>query len=469
MVSTDGIVKAIAASKRWETKGRDLPDLIRAADYRSYPEATATCVRDRLSAGASRSAYKFPYPKGETQTREFVLADPLDDLALRYLAGPAVAHTDALLSRQVLTYRLDKNPPGWRCRLPGPSVARRRDEARAFVLSDSFGGLGVSDIRSFYNSIDRVVLAALLESCCPRGTAIQRLLWWLDELSARTGVPGLPIGPEASGLLANAYLLPLDHELGRLTTFFRVTDDLWIFVGGAEEWVASLAMVDFMLSELGLVRSTEKTDFMDDPGIALSFVRDPVLSTVDAAFMFDQELGREAVRDLVDQIQADPLPSLQRLRYALNASRRLRDTYATSLLLARPELMELDPRVCGDYLCEVARMSRRKPLEPFLPLLERASSPRTEAVRLQLLRALGLRSWGRDEGNLFEGFARMRCVPPNTRGYALLAWSRTPSRSTDDAVDIAVIQDEPLDVRRGAVLSLTACPNTAERNRAASR
>jgi hypothetical protein len=248
-----------------------------------------------------------------------------------------------------------------------------------------------------------------------------------------------------------------------------VTDDVWVFAEGQIDWEDTLKMMDFVLTSVGLERSTEKTEYIDDPLRALQVVRDHRLSAADAAFAVGNDLGREAVRDIVDVMSVEEVPSLARFRYALNASRRLCDSYVTELLLDRQTLMELDPRAVGEYVSALARNARRL-AEPFLQVLESPTTERTQAVHLHLLRAFGLREWGRAEGKIFERLFRDGSLSPATRGFAFLALARAPrSRSASDAVDVAVTNTEPLDVRRAAVLSLRLCQDDKERDRAAVR
>lgn len=51
------------------------------------------------------------------------------------------------------------------------------------------------------------------------------------------GAPGgLPIGPEASGLLGNIVLLGLDKAISyRVRGHIRYTDDSWMFLGAETE------------------------------------------------------------------------------------------------------------------------------------------------------------------------------------------------------------------------------------------
>lgn len=417
--------------------------------------------------GQPRSVEVFPYPKPSGGVRQFVHGDALDELALRYIASDVVTHADSLVPDRVLTYRLERQGSGWRCRHAGNDVRRRRESVCAFAMSSDFGGLGVGDVRSYYGSIPRVQLGELIIDAGASPAEAGRLLGWIDACMERASVSGIPIGPEASGLLANLYLLPLDHELARMgLNYFRVMDDFWVLAASELQWSEALKVGDFVLQALGLTRADEKTIFMRDPEEAYLYALDGVLSAIDAAFAASAHLGLQAVRNLVDFIRAEPDPAVAHFRYAVRSSRRLEDQYAAELLEDRPDLIQIDPRAAGDYIRVLARR-KRSYVEPFLAVAADPINDRTMAVQLHLLRAFIERSWGRAEGALFEQRVADASLPGRVRAFAILARARTPGWSASDAVDVATA-NLPLDIRRAAVAGLRWIASDKTRRAAAA-
>jgi hypothetical protein len=85
-----------------------------------------------------------------------------------------------------------------------------------------------TDVVACYPSILPPAVADGLERCGAPATAVERCTRVLDELAAE-GVRGLPVGPAASAILANAVLTTGDATLQRLgLPFVRWVDDWWI-------------------------------------------------------------------------------------------------------------------------------------------------------------------------------------------------------------------------------------------------
>lgn len=101
-----------------------------------------------------------------------------------------------------------------------------------------------TDVAECYRSIDPgVVERALRRLRCDPGEIVELL-----DRFARAGVPGLPIGPDASAILANAVLEPADRAVRRTDTrFVRWVDDYVL------EGSASARALDALGEELGRI------------------------------------------------------------------------------------------------------------------------------------------------------------------------------------------------------------------------
>lgn len=452
MVQTDTIGGCVAASESWE-KRRDLPDIVDLEDYRKFSSVSSRLIQRELALGFEPDVEAFPYPKWPTGVRTFVVGNGIAELTLRYLVSAVIPHIDRALSTKVVNYRLAVPPPAWHCH--PPDISGRRENAVRRIQSDDFEGMGIFDVRSFYPSIDVEVLGELLVAIDADEAVVRRLCDALVAFVDSVGLGGIPIGPEASGPLGNAYLLPIDAELQSMgVDFYRLTDDVWTFATLTSPWSAILSRVDVVIEALGLELAKEKTDFFPQPVDAIRYVTDALISATDGWLEFGRDVGVEVLRIFVDTLEDDPAPTPRRFRFAMNRSRALSDMYAVEVLTRRTDLLETDPRSAGDYLRTAARKKRRY-VEPLLPYVEKAPAPRTEAVHLHLLRALSVRPWGRPEADLFEKIFRDVARPVLSRAWALLAHLRArPRIPAADAVDIAVDSDQPLTIRRAAVLGL---------------
>jgi hypothetical protein len=464
-VKATAIEEAVRGSKYWETRGNDIPDVIDAQDYRDFPEATGLIVGRRVATAEPRWAESFPYPKSHAGVRQFVLTDALDNFALRYIATSVVTLADSRLGANVISSRLQRTGDGWFTGFPS-ALRTRVDAALAHIDDASFCGFGVADITSYYQNINRPRLWELQDALGANPGAVAAISHWLDAMMAKARVEGLPIGHESSAVLANSFLLPFDGELTRVgLSFYRLMDDSWLLPSSLASWQTFRSVGSFVLDDLGLEFAPTKTKLITDRDEAYCYVRDSLLTYVQAALDFDDAVGLVAIQHLVDVVHDDPQPSAARFRFAIRASRRRADPYAVHVLAARPELLELDPHVAGDYIRLLATRARRH-VTPFVP---EAFAPRTDrraAVQLLVLRAMSELRWGSAEATDLDRLLADPSTPTPIRSIALVVRSRAPGWSADDAVDIA-IGNESFVLRRAAVVSLREVANERKRARAA--
>lgn len=108
------------------------------------------------------------------------------------------------------------------------------------------------DVRKFFYSIDRQILAAILR----RKIKDTRLLRVMDLFMTGIGERGIPIGNLLSQLYALAYLNPADHFIKRelrVKHYVRYVDDMVLIGLGREEALKAKAAIEIFLREnLGL-------------------------------------------------------------------------------------------------------------------------------------------------------------------------------------------------------------------------
>jgi hypothetical protein len=70
-----------------------------------------------------------------------------------------------------------------------------------------------TDVAQYYPSVSTPILEKLLcdNSCAP--SAVRRIVQALEYWQRVEGLNGLPIGVEASAVLGNVYLAPVDHAI----------------------------------------------------------------------------------------------------------------------------------------------------------------------------------------------------------------------------------------------------------------
>jgi hypothetical protein len=202
----------------------------------------------------ARAPLTYTIPKRGGGLRLMARLAPPDARLWEGLAREAGPRVEDALGDEVLANRGPFRPALRRARGLAEDLARRSEA----ILH--------TDVAAFYPSIDPSVLAGSLGGCGvePR-TA--RLAGSLSEAWSGHGVPGLPVGPAASAVLANLVLAPVDAALrAREIPFLRWVDDYLIGVAGDGPG-AALEAIDGALARLGLRRHVAKTR-LDESGTA---------------------------------------------------------------------------------------------------------------------------------------------------------------------------------------------------------
>lgn len=186
---------------------------------------------------------------------------PRDAAAWHRAAGRIAEVTEPRLSSRVLANRITSPGPAWTLEPLGPALRRAR---RAAARLQPSGSLVLrTDVCAFYPSVTPPALyRALRRLDVPiedAGTAADLLEGWGGD-----GYAGLPVGPAASAVLANAVLATADAAIGG--AFLRWVDDYLIPLPTEQAGAVALERLDGALARLGLRRSGPKTRLVDGQG-----------------------------------------------------------------------------------------------------------------------------------------------------------------------------------------------------------
>jgi hypothetical protein len=132
-------------------------------------------------------------------------------------------------------------------------------------LALAAGAFVAADVRRCYPSIGPDLVGRTLRRLGCARNDVRGVTTTLEALGA-AGVPGLPIGPNPSAVLANAVLAGADEALRAAgVRHLRWVDDVWIFAPGRPEAVAALGSLARWLEGQGLSLAPEKTRVLDRP------------------------------------------------------------------------------------------------------------------------------------------------------------------------------------------------------------
>ena len=197
---------------------------------------------------------------------------PCADLDRRYadaVAGVA-AQIEAALGPEVHAGRVVSTAP---LRLEPWREARGRMAERAVEMRRASAALLTLDVARCF---DRIRHDVVLRELAALGIASERRDGVAAVLAefAEAGVPGLPVGPPASSVLANATLARLDASLRRRGhPHVRWIDDVAVFAGDAPAVTDALRTAGAALSALGLSVRPDKMRVIRLPHVASRRIR----------------------------------------------------------------------------------------------------------------------------------------------------------------------------------------------------
>lgn len=469
VLSDDELWANALAGAGW-ARTRDLPDPVGWQDITFNQDVTVGVIRGRLADGIAPAAvHCMPLPKpGGDGLRQVTVCDPFDDVVFRSLVGRLAADIDLGLSDSVLSYRLIEFGPGWRTRNHRYGDEDRRAELGARLSSPDFGGLGLLDVRQYYPSITLGPLAAGLSDLGCSDADVAAVVAYLRYWQEVWGVQGVPIGPEASGLLGNVFLVPADAQLHNLgVPFSRYTDDFRLWLPGPTWWPGVRDAMLETFASLGLDANPTKTRHYETAHGARLQLLNNDLDTLRLILKVDGAVGLRMTRDLFDQECAKTKPDRRRLAFLLGVLRNRTDPHGLVAALDNPQLLQVDPRSWGRYF---VRMHGHGLLdvEWALDIAISDLSPQTAAVSYRVLDAVRRRRVSRDLGRRLRDFAREpgRFVP--VRSMAAEAWANSDDWKPGAAAEAAMAASDAQH-RRALVLTLRHVEAGPTRDRALRR
>lgn len=197
----------------------------------------------------------------------------------------------------------------------------------------------------------------------------------LSRWSILEGV-GLPQGPNASRLLGNFYLQPVDEiMLARGYNYFRYMDDIRIVARSKPEAVAAIREFEGLCRERGLSCSSHKTQVMDETEYA-QHLDTAQLDEAAYQFQFSTEASRAMLRRIFDQALSPAGVDKTRARFSIWRLTRMREYRVMSKVFKHMENLAPLASVVAAYLRPfIDRATVQRKVESFLKDRDRSYSP----------------------------------------------------------------------------------------------
>jgi len=214
----------------------DLPDIIDYQDFATAAPHEIGIIAGQLGDGTyePKPLTAIEMPKDNIRSRPLSRLAIEDRLVYEAAVQSIARSVDSHLSNSVYSHRLLTNPsPTKFVRYFGTAFA----QFESYYPSADFDGVCLkTDLTSFYEYIDYNQLLDSIDIDDSQQSVINLLRLLLRHWQSQSRVIGLPQGPNASGILANAYLLDADTTaLSYAAGYARFSDDMKIFFVSAEE------------------------------------------------------------------------------------------------------------------------------------------------------------------------------------------------------------------------------------------
>ena len=329
-----------------------------------------------LASHARRPLQRYLVPKPSGGFRVAHRLDPIDAIlysAAAYEVRSKIESSRVGVGRRVAcSYRVDATDDG---RLFARSSGWNDYRGRSVDLAHQHAFALETDIADFYGSVSHEGLG---DALCEAGVPEERVASLRRFLGAESqgAAEGLPVGPAASHLLAEACLSRVDRMLlARGYAFSRYVDDYRVFVDdrGAAVSVA-LALTEYLRDAYGLAIQDSKTTVGETTELLARRLVHPEREAdearersvqrfvadlrdegygADATNLADDHAGQTACRDLVElvgeAIDAEPI-RFGTIRRALRRARSMHTTALQPVVLEHLRLLSPVLRDVCNYI-----------------------------------------------------------------------------------------------------------------------
>jgi len=210
-----------------------------------------------------RQLEHIPIPKDRVSFRPGALLRLEDEVLLDAVVLSMAAQIEAALGPEVYSYRVAMSSS--KNLLVDQSKAWGRfQEVQRDAPADGWTHVLVTDVAGFYEYIDADVLHDTLGDLGvdPEDTGAVKGL--MKGWHKKSGLRGLPQGPDASAVLSNAYMVPVDEEMNSLCRthswkYARWSDDIRVFTHSADSARTAAFRLSLAVRRQGLYLQGSKT------------------------------------------------------------------------------------------------------------------------------------------------------------------------------------------------------------------
>lgn len=339
----------------WMMQDAECPDHVGWKDFSWASSLTATAIDERLRRGiefGSKWYISLLKPKGG-EYRKYAALHGIDTLALRMLVGERALLGDSRLGHGVKGHRISGLEDGASYLVNKRyGYQNRRREFDNLTKLGSFEGLLILDVKDYFPSLSPDVVINSWDQLNPKYGSV--LLQYLESFGNGDSKRGLPIGNEASSVLANQVLIPVDRILSREGLgFYRFTDDYSILVKSDTDVRGLVEEIAQELEEMGLALNMNKMLHLSEEKEARAIMFDPEIEKLTS--VPKSQISSLATELLRSELESDE-PSAARLNFCAGW---VSDFNLIKAVAGERDFCELAPKKIAGMITKELR--RRKP------------------------------------------------------------------------------------------------------------
>ena len=379
--------------------------------------------------------------KGASAFRPGALLRLSDETLYTALVLAASKSIEAKLGAEVFSYRVAHPNDEGLMKPQGPAWEKFQ-EAQRPPATDGWSDTLITDVSGFYEYIDVEYLTQVLLDLGVDPSVANALKGLLKGWQKKSGLRGLPQGPDASAVLANAYLIPVDEAMRAECTrrgwrYLRWSDDIRVLTPSRDDARMAAFILSGAMRRRGLYLGPAKTEFVTTRALA---DRASATELGWIAYLFDERKYDEVrseiwpvFRRATRNLRTLELSQVTEIRFCLYRLGKIKDRRALGVVLrelpdsgflgvhvylylrefvSRPDVVHrvrdvisaLDPFRDAHLVGNLVRVLAEAPtlgVEDLNVLRDVAwRKPAPDAVRAVAFRAVGLHGASADEAEL---------------------------------------------------------------------
>lgn len=342
--------RALAHVRAFDITDTWVPDVLQHEDVLSDPAAVlarAGAIFNREVPGPSRVV---EIDKSLMLTRLGTLLALEDRVAYQAAVGSFADRVEALTPDNVFSARLSESPRYFTKRGTTQWVAWRRFVREQLGETDQW--LVKTDLTAYFETVPHGRLLADIAALNVDSSILNVLRDVLRAWGSDQGI-GLPQGPNASRLLGNLYLLPVDRAMLQTGwNYSRFMDDIRIVVATKENGFRAIRQFQQECRARGLLVSSAKTRLLHGQAARNDLEGDAELEH--AQYLVTRNVtgpARKVLKAILrGALKAEAGINERRARFSLWRLTQLRESSTLTLVLARLEDLAPVASVVAAYL-----------------------------------------------------------------------------------------------------------------------